>query len=69
MKSAVHYKRYFWRGIDWREVSRIEGEDGVDVVVFFKDDREPLTLNHYPGEGTFARAEVELHMARRGPNE
>lgn len=52
-----------WRGIDWREVDRIEGDHGLDVVVFFKDGREPVTLKNYPGEGTFARAEVELHMA------
>lgn len=52
-----------WRGIDWREVDRIEGDHGLDVVVFFKDGREPVTLKNYPGEGTFPRAEDYLRMA------
>ena len=58
--------QHMWRGIDWRKVSKIEGDHCHDVVVSFKDaeNRNPLTLTHYPGEDTYRRAEVQLHMAR-----
>ena len=55
---------YTWRGIDWREVWKIRGDHGQDVVVFFKENRKnPRTLTHYPGENTYARAEDYLRMA------
>ena len=55
-----------WRGIDWREVRKIIGDHGQDVVVFFKGSGGLLatrTLTHYPGENTYARAEDYLRMA------
>ena len=57
--------KHQWRGINWLHVSHIERGIGGSVVVHFIHDRPPHTLDHYPGEGTFARAENELQFAKR----
>ena len=61
MKTGYHC----WRGIDWREVELIDGADGSDVKVYFLDDREAVTISHYPGEDTYQRCRAELFHGQR----
>ena len=55
--------KFIWRGIDFREVSHIQGAPGRAPTVYFRDARDPVTLRHYPGAGTFQRAEGFLRFS------
>ena len=67
-KLTAQASKHQWRGINWLHVSYIEQGSGGSVVVHFIHDRPPHTLDHYPGEGTFVRAENCLYLARRSRN-
>jgi len=55
-----------YRGINFLDVARVEGEPGRAPTLYFHDEsREPVTLSHYPGEATYQRARDELFHAER----